>query len=118
MAEQDRSRGRAAVWRPWSAAGRRPALVWPESASELARRAAQHVRAWSEAEVGAGRLVPWLAVAFGCGIIVYFTVDREPAPWAAVVLFAAAATITALCRHRGIAFALAMGATAAAAGFG
>jgi competence protein ComEC len=61
--------------------------------------------------------VPWLAIAFGCGIILYFAIDREPAPWAAVVLFAVTAAIAMLCRHRSIALALAIGAVAVTAGF-
>jgi competence protein ComEC len=38
---------------------------------------------WALAEVAPGRLVPWLPVAFGFGIVGYFTADREPAWWAA-----------------------------------
>ena len=33
-----------------------------------------------------GRLLPWLPVAFGLGIAIYFTAEREPAWWAAVAL--------------------------------
>ena len=68
-------------------------------------------------EVGPGRLVPWLAVAFGCGIVVYFSIDREPLPWAAAALLAATVTATILLRHRPVAFPLALGAAAVAAGF-
>src|SRR6516162_9533967 len=80
MVEQSRSRGRAEAWRPWIAAGRRPALAWPQGLTDFARRAAQRVREWTAAEVAPGRLVPWLAIAFGCGTIIYFAVecDREP----------------------------------------
>jgi competence protein ComEC len=38
---------------------------------------------WALAEVAPGRLVPWLEVAFGLGIVGYFTADREPTWWAA-----------------------------------
>jgi len=62
MVEQSRSRGRAEAWRPWIAAGRRPALAWPQSLRDFARRAAQRVREWATAEVAPGRLVPWLAI--------------------------------------------------------
>ena len=48
--------------------------------------AAGRVRDWALVEVGPGRLVPWLAVAFGCGIVVYFAAEREPALWAAIAL--------------------------------
>src|SRR5260370_8243278 len=86
MVEQGRSRGRAEAWRPWIAAGRRPALAWPQSLRDFARRAAQRVREWATAEVAPARLVPWLAIAFGCGTIIYFAVEQEPAPWAAALL--------------------------------
>src|SRR5262245_26134840 len=41
MTEQGRSRGRAEAWRPWIAAGRRPALAWPQGLTDFARRTAQ-----------------------------------------------------------------------------
>ena len=120
MVEQDRARGRAEAWRPWVApwvaAGRRPALAWPVGLSDFARRVVERVRAWIAVEVGPGRLVPWLAIAFGCGIAIYFAIDREPAPWAAGLLLAAAVAATVLSRHRPFAFPLAMGAAALAAG--
>ena len=79
MVDQGRARGRAETWRPWIAAGRRPALAWPDGLSDFARAAARRIREWALADVGPGRLVPWLAVAFGFGIVLYFTADREPA---------------------------------------
>ena len=120
MVEQDRARGRAEAWRPriapWAAAGRRPALAWPDGLAGLARGAAERARAWAAIEVGPGRLVPWLAIAFGSGIAIYFAIDREPAPWAAGLLLAAAVVATVLARHRPLAFPLALGAAALAAG--
>src|SRR5260221_14514928 len=80
MVGQGRSRGRAEAWRPWIATGRRPALAWPQGLTDFARRAAQRIQDWTAAEVAPGRLVPWLAVAFGCGTIIYFAAEREPAP--------------------------------------
>src|SRR5258708_1657281 len=100
MVEQGRSRGRAEAWRPWIAAGRRPALAWPQSLRDFARRAAQRVREWATAEVAPGRLVPWLAIAFGCGTIIYFAVEREPAPWAAALLLAVTVAAAVPCRPR------------------
>jgi competence protein ComEC len=120
MVEQDRARGRAEAWRPriapWAAAGRRPVLAWPDGLAGLARGAAERARAWAAIEVGPGRLVPWLAIAFGSGIAIYFAIDREPAPWAAGLLLAAAVAATVLARHRPLAFPLALGAAALAAG--
>ena len=120
MVEQDRARGRAEAWRPWVvpwvAAGRGPALAWPDGLSDFARRLVERVRAWIAVEFGPGRLVPWLAIAFGCGVAIYFAIDREPAPWAAGLLLAAAVAAAVLSRHRPFAFPLAMGAAALAAG--
>jgi competence protein ComEC len=39
---------------------------------------------WFVAEVAPGRLFPWLPIAFGFGIVVYFSAEREPALWQAV----------------------------------
>ena len=61
--------------------------------------------------------MPWLAVAFGLGIVVYFSVDREPAAWAVALLAGATVLAAILVRHRPIAFPLAVGAAAVAAGF-
>ena len=64
-----------------------------------------------------GRLVPWLAIAFGCGTIIYFAAEREPAPWAAAVLLGATVLAAILRRHRPFAFATTVGIAAVAAGF-
>src|SRR5512133_511081 len=114
--EQGSSRGRAEAWRPWIAAGRRPALAWPRPLVNFAQRAAQRLCEWAAAEVAPGRLVPWLAIAFGCGIIIYFAVEREPAPWAAALLLAATIAAAILCRHRPFAFPATLGIAAMAAG--
>jgi competence protein ComEC len=117
MIDRTGSRGRAEAWRPWVAAGRRPAWVWPQALSALARGVARQVREWAAAEVTPGRLVPWLAIAFGSGIVSYFALDREPATWAAAALLAATVTVAILVRHRPIGFAVVVGAAAFAAGF-
>jgi competence protein ComEC len=117
MVDRGRSRGRTEAWRPWSAAGPRPVLVWPENLADLARGFAEQVRQWALADVGPGRLVPWLAVAFGFGIVLYFTAEHEPAVWAAVALTVITCTGAVLARHRPIAFPLALAFAAAAAGF-
>src|SRR5690242_11642937 len=44
------------------------------------------LRGWLRAEAGAGRLLPWVPVAFGTGIAFYFTADREPVLWVAVAI--------------------------------
>jgi competence protein ComEC len=116
MVEPERSRGRAAVWRPW-VGGRKVAPEWLDRLNDLLGGAARRLRDWALAEAGAGRLVPWLAIAFGFGVVVYFTADREPAAWAAIALLAATIAATILLRHRPVAFPVLLGAAAMAAGF-
>jgi len=77
---------------------------------------ADKIWAWARAEAGAGRLLPWVPVAFGGGIALYFAADHEPVAWvaavAAVVLCAAALVLR---RHR--LFPIALLIAAVAAGF-
>jgi competence protein ComEC len=112
---RQKAAGRATTWRPSpspeAAAGARPGFL--DAGSELARRAADCVRRWALAEVSAGRLVPWIAIAFGCGIIVYFAIDQEPAVWAAVLLVCIAVSISVFARRRFVVFAAAAAFAAA-----
>ncbi len=95
MAERGRAPGRtqgfAGTWPPREAAragGFAPSGfdAWPSFIARL--------REWIAAEAGAGRLLPWVPVAFGVGIAFYFTAEHEPvlpvAATAAAVLCAAA----------------------------
>jgi len=75
------------------------------------------IREWAAIEVGAGRLLPWFAVAFGAGIVLYFTADHEPALWAAFALVAAGVIAAVLLRRRPIASVLGLGFLAISAGF-
>ncbi|TXJ25419.1 MAG: competence protein ComEC, partial [Afipia sp.] len=78
--EQQRSRaGRAITWPPRGAV--RATGVTEHGSLSLAEK----VRSWATAETGPGRLLPWVPVAFGAGIAVYFAADREPIPWVAAV---------------------------------
>jgi len=100
MAERGRARtqGVAGTWPPREAA--QAGGIAPSgfaSWSSLVDR----LRTWVRAEAGAGRLLPWVPVAFGTGIALYFTADHEP------VLSVAAVTAIGLCaaafllrRHR------------------
>jgi competence protein ComEC len=97
-------------------ARRRAVAVWPWRV-ELLPGAREVIARWLVAEVAPGRLMPWLPVAFGFGVVLYFTAEREPAPWAALALALAAAAATLLARARPVAFPLLLGLTAAAAGF-
>jgi competence protein ComEC len=72
---------------------------------------------WALTEVAPGRLVPWLAVAFGTGVVVYFAADREPAWWAALSLAAMGIAVAIVARRHAIGLPLALGFAAIAAGF-
>src|SRR5215216_6649111 len=116
MAEPGRAGGRATPW-PGIPARARRIVHAPWWLSDFLGPLAARWRAWIAAEAGAGRLVPWLPVAFGAGIALYFTAQREPAIWAALIALIACASATALLRRRSLGFALAALAAAAAAGF-
>ncbi len=115
------ARGRAQAWLPWATpwapSSARPTWAWPEGFANLARPAARQIREWAIIETGVGRLVPWLAIGFGCGILLYFNIDQEPAPWAVAVLFIATAAGAASLRLRPVGFPLALFAAAMALGF-
>src|SRR5258707_10711780 len=92
MAEPGRApggkQGFAGPWPPRTATpagGFVPAGLgsWPPLVAKL--------REWVRAEAGAGRLLPWVPVAFGTGIAFYFAADHEP------VLSVAATLAVALC---------------------
>ncbi|RTL54544.1 MAG: ComEC family competence protein [Bradyrhizobiaceae bacterium] len=91
-----------------SEAGRVTAGTWPQGgvvpagpgvsggvfSPVLWAPALQRIQGWTLAESGPGRLLPWVPVAFGTGIALYFTADREPmaavvAPVAALLCLAA-----------------------------
>jgi competence protein ComEC len=69
-------------------------------------------------ETVAGRLVPWLAIGFGIGIVLYFSIDQEPATWAAVAVMLASAGIAVMLRRRPIGFPAAVGFAVVAWGLG
>src|SRR5947209_6024350 len=119
MAEENRARGRADTWRPRPSAGAAAGAswAWPNGLTDLLQRAVQRLHAWLAAEFGSGRLVPWLAIFFGSGLIIYFSIDQEPAPWAAVALFIAAGAVAIIARNRPIGFPIALGIAMATAGF-
>ncbi len=109
------SRGRVGTW---DAARRRArALAWPGGLAIFGQAAADRFRNWAIADTGPGRLLPWLPVAFGLGIALYFTAEREPAWWAGSGLALFCCTIAVAVRRRPIAFPIALAFTAVAAGF-
>jgi competence protein ComEC len=120
--EQDGRRARAKTSaKTWAAeidaARRRAGLVSPDWLAAPAERLRHLLSQWALAEVAPGRLVPWLAVAFGFGAVLYFTAEREPAWWAALGLALTTALIAFMARRRPIGFPLALGLAAVATGF-
>jgi competence protein ComEC len=115
MAEPGRRPGRAqgiaGTWPPRGAAGAgglAPAGfdAWSALAAKL--------REWIRAEAGAGRLLPWMPVAFGTGIALYFTADREPVlPVTVVAASVLCAAAFLLRRHRFFPFVVMLAAVAA-----
>jgi len=98
-------------------ARKRAGLMLPSGISDTADWLRRLISQWALAEVAPGRLLPWLPVAFGFGIVGYFTADREPAWWAASVLAIAGIAVAFAARRRAIGFPLALGLAAIAAGF-
>jgi competence protein ComEC len=113
VAEWGGGRSRAGTWPPREAS--RAGGFAPSGFSTWSSLVAK-LQGWARAEAGAGRLLPWVPVAFGTGIAFYFTSDREPVAWVA------AATATVLCTaafllRRQKAFPVAVMIAATAAGF-
>jgi competence protein ComEC len=118
MADNEQRRTRAKAWAAeLDAARRRAGITLPAGLAERASGLRRLLSQWALAEVAPGRLVPWLPVGFGFGIVAYFTADREPAWWAASALAFAGVMVAFLARRRALGFAIALGLAAIAAGF-
>jgi competence protein ComEC len=89
---------------------------WLSSLPGLAGPMAARLRQWAALEVAPGRLTPWIPVAFGAGVAVYFAADREPAWWAALALAVAASAAAWALRASPAGFPVAVGCAAVAAG--
>lgn len=116
MAERGRTPGRvqgiAGTWPPRGGV-QAGGLV---GGSEAWSRISDKLREWVRAEAGAGRLLPWVPIAFGTGIALYFAADHEP------VLPVAAATaailgVVAFLLRRAKLFPVAVMVASVAAGF-
>lgn len=120
MADEGNAQGRAragprAGVRTWPVERARRAFgaAWPNAELAIPAR----VREWAAVEVGAGRLLPWFAVAFGTGIVLYFTAEHEPSAIAAAALAVATIAAAVVLRRRPIAFVAALAFVGLAAGF-
>src|SRR6202162_4759471 len=74
------------------------------------------LREWVRAEAGAGRLLPWVPIAFGTGVACYFAADHEPILWVAVLAAAGFCAAAFLLRRQKL-FPVAVMIAAVAAGF-
>ncbi len=101
--------------RTWDVARPRGVAWRPDT--RLIGDAREALERWFATDTAAGRLLPWLPVCFGIGIVIYFAAEHEPALWGGVPLAGVLAVITYIARARPIAFPLLIGVTAAAAGF-
>ena len=119
MAEQGETpggrRGYAGTWPPRAATAAQAGGYAPSDFRAWSALV-ETLRGWARAETGAGRLLPWVPVAFGTGIAFYFAADHEP------VLAVAATVAVALCAaafllRRHTVFPAAVMLAAAAAGF-
>jgi competence protein ComEC len=115
MAERGgaRSGGVAGTWPPRDAA--RAGSIAPSGFAAWPSFAAR-LREWIAAEAGAGRLLPWVPVAFGIGIAFYFTADHEPVAWVAAVTAIGLCLAAYLARRKKF-FAVAVLIAAMSAGF-
>ena len=105
-------RGYAGTWPPRAAA---PAGGYLPSSLGIWRSICPTLRQWARAEAGAGRLLPWVPVAFGTGIAFYFAADHEPVLWAAAVVAIGFCALAFLLRRQKV-FAAAVMIAAVAAG--
>jgi competence protein ComEC len=110
--QQKRPRaGRAIAWPP-----RETAAVPAASDHSYWRSLAESNLSWIRAEAGPGRLLPWVPVAFGAGIALYFAADHEPVA-AIVIPVALAFVLVAFLARRRRWFAFAVLLAALFAGF-
>jgi competence protein ComEC len=91
MVERGRAPGRAQGYAgTWPERGAARAVGFLPSSVGAGAFLLAKLREWAAAEAGAGRLLPWVPVAFSVGIAFYFTADHEPVRWitavAAIVL--------------------------------
>src|SRR5712671_513116 len=101
MAERGGSSGRtqgyAGTWPPRTAA---QAGGFAPSGFGAWSSFIERLRAWVRAEAGAGRLLPWVPVAFGTGIAFYFAADHEPVLSVVATLAVALGALALLLRRQ------------------
>jgi len=94
----------------------RGVVAWPVRI-DLFPGAREVIRRWLVAELAPGRLLPWLPIAFGFGVVLYFAADTEPNLAVAAILAAVCAGLAFILRTRPVAFPVLIGLAAITAGF-
>jgi competence protein ComEC len=103
-------RGRTRTWD----VARPRGVAWPGVALGGTREV---LARWFATDTAAGRLMPWLPICFGLGVVLYFTAEHEPVWWVTLGVAAACGLAAALARSRPVAFPLLIGVAAVAIGF-
>lgn len=115
MADGGNSRTRAKA-RTWPAAGDMQAAGDNATRTGAWLFPASLLREWVRLEAGDGRLLPWVSIAFGAGIALYFSAAHEPVVWLVSVV-AAGLCIVAMVLRRHKAFPAALMMAALMSGF-
>src|SRR5256714_12602653 len=106
--------GRGRV-RTWEVARPRGVAWLPDS--RFVGGAREAIERWFATDTAAGRLLPWLPICFGLGVVLYFTAAREPSLWATLPLAAVFVVAAFFARARPLAFPMLLAVTAIVAGF-
>ena len=112
---QKGAKGRAETW-PEPRVAQGGGVSWPHP-SDLFQIVVSYLRSAAAVDFGPGRVVPWLPVAFGLGVAVYFTAEREPSWIAALIAVLISFVIVYAARRRAVAFPVMLVIAAFAAGF-
>src|SRR5689334_12813155 len=94
--------GRTATWPQASVSGGRYRSGWAETIRAFGQNWIGYLKHWVTRDTLPGRLFPWLPVAFGVGITLYFAAIREPAWWSGLLLLAPAVAACVGLRARSI----------------
>lgn len=115
MADEGRGRARTTTWQPRGVAVG-PATPLIRLRSDYFGRALEWLRATLTEEVSRAQLLPWIAVAYGAGTMLYFSAEHEPLVAVVAPVATAACIIAFLIRRTRFYAAAAIGA-AVIAGF-
>ena len=78
---------------------------------------ATKLRQWVAEEIAVAHFLPWLAVGYGFGVVLYFTADHEPVWWAGTALASVSAGFAVMLRRHLPGFVVALVVFSIAAGF-